>query len=283
MLFRFPALMLCSLPLLAGCGETHKNSVTPTAMSRQQFAEQPARAATAQRAASEAPAKRYIAVRQFLIVEVSSDLLDAMQKAAIEKCQAPVCEVLESTLSRRSEHEPARATLRLRIEPAALPGFLSAATRGGEIIEQRTESEDKTEQVIDTEARLRNLGELRERLRKLLKSEGAKLKDVIEIERELARVQTELESAQGQLKLLAAETSRSTVNLEWRARRSVAEEGTFNALARALGESGRTLADSLAALVTFLVAALPWLVVLAGIAFPVRAWWRRRKAAMPTP
>lgn len=221
--------------------------------------------------------QRHIAVRQFLFIETEADKLQATHQAAVARCQAPVCEMLESTFKGGTQYEVARATLKVRILPAQAAGYVAEATRDGEVIEQRTETEDKTDQVIDTDARLRNLNELRDRLRSLLKTSGAKLSEIIEIERELARVQAELESAQGQRKLLAAETERTTLILTWQGRRSLAESGTFATLKNAFTQSGRTLAESLAALVTFLVAILPWVLVLGALVQGLRLWWRSRR------
>lgn len=278
--------LLCSgwigLAGLAGCGEAKQPPSPAPVASVAPRAEQADRqtsglAAPAVSKAADPSAQRHIAVRQFLVIEVPTDALQPAQQSAVSRCRPPVCEVLESTFKGPTQYETGRATVRVRIVPGQLAGFVDEAARGGEITEQRTETEDKTDQVIDTDARLRNLTELRERMRTLLKSSGAKLQDIIEIERELARVQAELESALGQRKLLAAETERTTLSVEWRARRSLAEAGTFSVIKRAFADSGRTLAESLAALITFIVAVLPWALLL-GIGIQLlRLWWRARR------
>lgn len=267
---------------LTGCGDA-KEVQSRVDSTRQAFqAEQADRQAPglttlAAPKVADQPAQRHIAVRQFLVIEVPTDALQPAQQSAVARCRPPACEVLESTFKGPSQYDTGRATVRVRIVPGQLAGFIDEAARGGEVTEQRTETEDKTDQVIDTDARLRNLTELRERLRKLLKTSGAKLQDIIEIERELARVQAELESALGQRKLLAAETERTTLSIEWRARRSLAEAGTFSVIKRAVTDAGRTLAESLAALITFIVAVLPW-ALLFGIGIQLlRVWWRARR------
>lgn len=286
--------LLLALPQ-AGCTEVSHSRAAPVPaaappqaeVSRQRAEQTQSKAAPALLAsadAAKAPAatatdtpQRHIAVRQFLFIESDPDKLQATHQAAVARCQPPACEMLESTYKGGTQYEVARATLKVRILPAQAAGYVAEATRDGEVVEQRTESEDKTDQVIDTDARLRNLNELRDRLRNLLKTSGAKLSEIIEIERELARVQGELESAQGQRKLLAAETERTTLILTWQGRRSLAESGTFATLKNAFTQSGRTLAESLAALVTFLVAILPWVLVLGAIVQGLRLWWRSRR------
>lgn len=221
---------------------------------------------------------RHIAVRQHLVIEAPAAALEEMHKATVDRCRPPACELLESAFTKGNQDRRPAANLRLRIKPDALTDFIARASQGGELVEQRTEAEDKTDRVIDTEARLTNLTELRERLRKLLKSDGAKLKDLIEVERELARVQTELDTAQGMRKLLADETERVAVFIELRAKREFSDSGAFASLRDSLMHSGRTLAESLAALVTFAVAILPWAIAFAVVFAVIRRLWRRRKS-----
>jgi Domain of unknown function (DUF4349) len=225
--------------------------------------------------------RRYIAVRQFIVIEAPAEALESIHRAALARCQLPQCELLESAFTKGSEYEPPRGSIKLRVIPDALADFIAKAAQEGELIERRSEAEDKTDRVIDTEARIKNQLELRERLRKLLKSEGAKLKDLIEIEHELARVQTELDSADGMRKALANETEKVALAIELRAKRRFSESGTFTALKEALTQSGRTLAESLATLITFAVAVLPWGIILYILFAGIRAWRRRRKTLPP--
>ena len=66
---------------------------------------------------------------------------------------------------------------------------------------QRLRSEDVTDTLIDLEARVKNLRALRDRLRSYLEK-AANLPEILDVERELARVPSELESLETRLKLL---------------------------------------------------------------------------------
>ena len=61
------------------------------------------------------------------------------------------------------------------------------------MIQHGRDIEDKTNQVVDTDARIKNLTSLRDRLRSMLDDKTAKFKDIIEVERELANTQSELD------------------------------------------------------------------------------------------
>jgi len=225
-----------------------------------------------------AAAGRHVAVRNFLAVEVDAAEVQSTLDAAVSRCKAPDCEVLESSLSRDARAAPPSARLRLRISPATAAGYVDEITRRADLIERRTESEDKTEQVVDLEARLKNTAELRDRLRKLLATPNVPVKDLVEVESNLARVQGELDAAQGRRLALANETGKVAVAIDIRSRRAIGAAGAWEPVSRALGDVGHTLAASIGGLITFVVAILPWTV----LAVPLVVWWRRRRRARQT-
>jgi hypothetical protein len=73
-------------------------------------------------------------------------------------------------------------------------------------------SRDVTDQAADLDARLQNKRVLRERLRALVTS-SASLQDVVAIEEQLARLQAEIETLEGQLKRLRSDVEMSTISL----------------------------------------------------------------------
>jgi uncharacterized protein DUF4349 len=263
----------------AACGQNAKAPAAAAPMQLSRLAEAPKVAQSPPPdMAPRGSANRYIAVRQFLALEVEAEQVEQVLKDALAACAAPQCEVLESSLSRDGRGAPPRAHLALRIAPPASGAFLDTLERRGDVIERRTESEDKTGQVIDVEARLKNMVELRDRLRKLLSAHGATVKDLVEVESQLARVQTDLDAATGLRKALADETEKVTINVELRSRRGVAESGTMEPIRDALRAIGHTFAQSVASLIGFVVAVLPWTILL----IPAIWWWRRRRLLRAT-
>ena len=64
-------------------------------------------------------------------------------------------------------------------------------------------AEDKTDAVIDADVHIKNLTELRDKLRIILIDKSAEFKDVIGVKRELAYKQSQLDSMNGERKALA--------------------------------------------------------------------------------
>lgn len=283
----------CLMPFLialASCGDSARMAAMPAESMRMGAPPAPAPLAmdqaAAEGAAAAAPGEatpRYMAERQFWVFELPEKAIEARWQSHVALCRAD-CEVLNAALN-KSAHSPVSASLQLRVGRASADKLLGAMS-SPEVKERRVEREDKTLQVVDVEARLKNLSELRDRLRALLASRSGALKDILETERELARVQGELDSMAAQRKALANETEKILLFAEYRPEPSLGETGAMQPLVEAWRGAGRAFAESLSAALLFVVQALPWLVIVVPIFWGlwkglkrVAGWWRARRAA----
>jgi hypothetical protein len=211
-------------------------------------------------------------------MRTDAEKVEAAWRAAVKACEAAGCELLSSSLARENAAQAPQASLDARIAPDKLDGFIKQISGLGTIGRHDTSAEDKTDQVVDTEARQKNQTELRDRLRQLLATPGAKLADIMAVEETLSRVQSELDALSTLRKVLANETEKVRVSVTIEPRSSVTRPATWQPLVGALDEAGYTLSTSLAALLTFLVSALPWLLLGAAGLAAFRAMRRRRAA-----
>lgn len=239
-----------------------------------------AKAAALQQATSgDAVVRRHLAVRHDLQLLTAADAVETAWKAAGEACTAAGCEVLNASISRDEDRRPASAMLEARVPPAALPAFLARVSALGTVGQHSTSSEDKTDEVVDTEARQKNMAEFRDNLRTLMATPNAKLKDLIEVERELTRVQSELDSLATRRKLLAQQTEQVHVTLRFSALPSVLGGGAWSPVTQAVQRAGHVLAGSLAVMIELFVALLPWAAAGGGVFLGLRALWRRKRRA----
>ena len=111
-----------------------------------------------------------------------------------------------------------RADLSLRVPAGDLTAILDRLAKLGQETHRYVHAEDVTEDYVDLEARLKNLAALRDRLRGLL-DRASKVDDVLSIERELTRVQSELDSLEGRWKKLRGSIELATVDLTFERRR----------------------------------------------------------------
>ncbi len=83
----------------------------------------------------------------------------------------------------------------------------------GKVTSRRVKSKDITEQVADAAVKLENLRQLRSRYRKLL-DRAEKVDEMLKIERELARVQTEIEQLEARNRSLSQQVAMADVELK---------------------------------------------------------------------
>ena len=225
-----------------------------------------------------AEAKKYIALRHNLSIETPAEKMQASFDAAVKHCEALNCQLLSANYNKEMPYTPPSAYLSVRVAPRNVEIFLSGLATNGEITQHGRESEDKTTQVVDTDARIKNLTEFRDQLRVMLTDKSAKFKDLIEVQRELVNTQSELDSMVSMRKILSQETDLVAVNINFTAAQGITEQGFFAPVARALKEAGRVMMESFAAVITFIMSALPWLLIGVPILFLARKYWAKIKA-----
>jgi hypothetical protein len=226
--------------------------------------------------------QRFLAVRQDLSVEVPAEQLGDAWGKVRDLCGTLKCELLSSSLLRETPQQPGNAMLEMRVEPADVDKLLGGLAGVANVVSHTTTSEDKTAEVIDVEARIRNRTEFRDSLRVMLRDTVTKrtMADLLAIQRTLSDTQAELDAIATQRKVLAQETSKQHIEIQFKPKRElVTGRDNYNPMARALRNAGSVLAESVGALITFLAAVLPWLLlVVLPVGWLVRLLWRRRRA-----
>lgn len=229
---------------------------------------------------------RHIAVSHALEVVVPAAQITEAWKAVADTCARLDCEVVSSSVRKELRDQPGGAELEMRVNPKDAPQLLGQIDGVGRVASHNTSSEDKTAQVVDVEAHIKNRTEFRDSLRALLQQPGAnrKLSDVLDIQQTLSQTQAELDSHATQLKLLMQQTTRQHVQVAFRPEVTLTEGRAANPIWTALRDAGQVMADSVASLITLVAAFVPWLVVLVPLVWGLRrAWaWRARRRAPPT-
>jgi hypothetical protein len=225
-----------------------------------------------------------IAYSYSMSLELPARNVVALRDAHLAACTAAgprKCQVLGSGSSVMGEDQ-VTAELRLRGEPQWLATFRAAvesdaAKSEGRVISSAIGSEDLTRQIVDTEATLRAQTTLRDRLRELLAKHQGKLADLLEVERELARVQGEIDSRTSQLAVMRARVAMSDLSVTYVSRAVLVGDRTGDPTLQALLDFVDIVSHSFASVIRFVAGVLPWLLVIAPIAWLLRRWWRRRR------
>ena len=185
---------------------------------------------------------------------------------ACNKAGPSVCMVTNSWMNSYSEDE-ASASLNLRATPEWIEKFLGgveaeAEAARGEVTNRQTTAEDLTVSIIDTDARLKAQQTLQGRLEQLLADRPGKLGELLETERELARVNGEIDSLKSTLAALRQRVSMSQLSVSYETKRNPVSQGALQPLAHAFGDFFYNLSSALAAVVTAFAIGLPWLILL---------------------
>lgn len=214
------------------------------------------------------------------------------QAAHVALCDAMGAARCRIVFQSRSDQDGgyATGTLTLQVEAAKARDFADqmdkvVAGKGGQVSNRQMSAEDLSKQIIDIEARIAAKEALAGRLLEILNRRDGKVADLVEAERAYAEVQEELDAARATMEDYSRRVRMSEVTADYQAvRPSGAAAG--RPVAEALSAAGRTFGSSVAVLISFLVAALPWLLLGALIVWPLRTVvrrWRARRLKPETP
>jgi Domain of unknown function (DUF4349) len=215
-------------------------------------------------------------------LELPADRLAGVMDEHVRACQqagARLCQLMGSTRNGDPESQMS-GYVQMRAEPVWLRTFMGGIAAqveaaDGKVRSQTTSTEDLTRQIVDTEARLRAGRALRDRLQRLLESRPGRLSDLLDVERELARVQGEIDATESNLAVMRTRVSMSELTLSYESSARPLRSDTFQPLGDALANFLGLVVMSFAAIVTIIGATLPFALVIGLIGWGVVAWRRR--------
>jgi len=169
-----------------------------------------------------------------------------------------------------------RGQITLRVPSEKFDGAMSALKKLGRVKNEGVQTQDVTKAYADLETRLKVKRETATRLREILTRQTGKVSEVLEVEREIARVVEEIEQAEGERRYFDNQVSLSTITLSLYGPEAMTSPGAFDPVKAALRQSLRTMSQSLGTLIELLAGLLPWLIALYA-AFRLVRWRLRRR------
>ena len=180
------------------------------------------------------------------------------------------CTVLEVSL--RSREDVYSGLVRMRIAPQGVDSTIEAASQGGKLTSRSTQAEDLAQPMADTQRKLTLMTTHRDRLAEIMKSKDLKIEQLITVSKELATVQTEIDTlstAQAQLRR-RVDTDLLTISLS-------PPEGSYQAQQTPIRDAfklfGSNFREAVANVISFIAIVLPWLVIVLPGLFLLRAFW----------
>lgn len=231
----------------------------------------------------------YLAYRYAYGLRAPADAVRPLVQQHQQACEAAgpsLCQIVNSNVTEAGS-DRVSARLVIRAEPGWLTTFRAgleadAENAGGEVTSSSQSAEDLTRPILDTQARLDAQIQLRERLTGLLDRQGANIEELIRVERELARVNGDIESATAQLRAMRARVSMSIADLNYQSEIRPISRSTVNPVGEAVRDFAGIVLSGLAVMIRLIAGILPWLILVIPGIWLFGRWRRsvnRRKAA----
>jgi hypothetical protein len=171
------------------------------------------------------------------------------------------------------------AVLEIKVPASRFDELLGGLAPIGKVEHVNVSAEDVGEEFSDITARAANARRLEQRLIELIATRTGKLSDVLEIERELARVREEIERMEGRLRYLHAHAATSTLSVTVHEPAPiVGDQGSGAVLAEAFRQAWRNGVRFVATAIASLGVLVPLgLLVVVGL-LAARKLWQRRLA-----
>ena len=198
-------------------------------------------------------------------LEASAAKANALMQSQIKACNdagPTICQVVGASQN-SSQSDQFQGQVEMRAQPAWLARFRDqiepqTAAAGGKVLSANVSSEDLTRAIVDTEASIRAKTTLRGRLEDLLAHRNGELSELLEVERELARVQGEIDATQSELAVMRTRVATSKLIISYRSSGVLATPGTVSPLGKAINAFIGIILGGIAAMIYIVAFLLPW-------------------------
>ena len=175
---------------------------------------------------------------------------------------------------------PQTLSAKVMIPAAQMDAALVDLKGLGRVEQEQQGGEEVTSQVVDLDARLKNSRETETQLMDILRSRTGKVADVLEVEKEMARVRGEIETMQAEQKQLRERVDFGSIGLnlseEYQAQIGSGPWMAGRQIRNALVDGYHAAVDGLVSVCVFLLTVGPSLFLWGLILFlPARWAWRR--------
>ena len=168
------------------------------------------------------------------------------------------------------------ATLEVKAPADGFDRLITNLSPLGKVEYVNVSAQDVGEEYVDVEARMANDHRLEERLIELLATRTGKLKDVLDVEQELARVREEIERYEGRLRFLRSHAELSTLTITVHEPTPIIDHVAPNPIAAAARQAWHNFIGLVALVIASMGVLVPAAVVGGAL------WWMLRPAKAAT-
>lgn len=227
---------------------------------------------------------------------IGADEIAALQERHVALCEkmAPACRIIRTSQAKSDSYD-AYGEVRMEVAAERAGSFKDALVApaeelGGALVSSVREGEDLSEQIIDTEARLKSRLVLRDKLTDILRNTRGSVAELVAAEAEVAKVNEQIDATRTRLESYRGRIRYSDVKIEYEPAFGETQMGFVRPVATALGAVGTTLGMSLAAIIYTLTALVPVIALIAAVrwvlhrfGYRLRFWKGDLRKAKPAP
>lgn len=214
-----------------------------------------------------------------LTLEASAADMRRIVQLALDTCARIAdqdCTMLASEMTHR---EAESASVKLRATPQGVRQIIAAVSALGTVSARSTTAEDLSEPLQDSARQLKMLADYRARLEAMAARPDVRTAELIEVQRELARLAQEVDQASSEQASLRRRVATEVLTIN-------VKQPYHATFAAPIREAARDFAANLARGIAFAITATAFLlpagivlVVLLKLAGVARRWWRKRALA----
>jgi hypothetical protein len=274
---RWSGALLCVVLALAGCERTANKMVMSRGGPAMTIPREQRVTETKAVGGQQAPRPTLAITRSVDVQHEAAAVAPAFTaaRAACEAEAASGCTVLESNLT--TGVSPS-ASLTMRAAPAGIARILAKLHSADGVVSETTSAEDLAAPLFDAERRLAMQREYRDALLALRAKGSNDINALIRVNQELAQVQSQLETVNGERAHLQQQVDTEKLNISFTT--IAGDSDGSHPIARALQDFGVHLAEAAGGAITFVAFVIPWCVFIVPLVwFFVRMRRRRRNAA----
>jgi hypothetical protein len=170
------------------------------------------------------------------------------------------------------------AQLEIRLPSSRFEEAIAGLQPIGKLETVNVSAEDVGEEYVDVQARAANAHRLEQRLIEVLATKTGKLSDILNVERELARVREDIERMEGRARYLRTRSAISTLSITVHEPMPiVGERGSWSVISAAFKQGWRNCVDFVAGFIALLGTLIPLAIIGGGFALAALTLWRKRR------
>jgi hypothetical protein len=217
--------------------------------------------------------RSFMAYEHALTIDAKQEDIQRIFETAQQACKQAeddACTILSSDIN---VGRSSSASIKFRAKKSGIIKIISALSKQGEVSNQTTTAEDLEAPISDNAKKLSMLKEYRTQLESLRSRAGSSVDALIKVNRELAQVQSDIESLEGSQMFLMRRVDTEILNVYIQ---SYTKQGFWSPIGYAFADFGKNLSQGISSAITSIAYLIPWILLLIASFAIIRKFWKRK-------